>query len=131
MGSNYTYQIGLKISSLKKDIYPLYFSYVRLNHSLISIINGFESDVRLVLITNASRRSVLQILKYFKLSKMFNFIITSEDVTEPKPSPEGYLLGLKKLGVSSENCVAIEDSLIGVSAAKSAKIKVLKVTLFE
>ena len=47
----------------------------------------------------------------------FDVIVSSTDVTHPKPHPEAYLRAAELLGVRSEECVAIEDSGPGLAAA--------------
>lgn len=44
-------------------------------------------------------------------------LVTADDVTRPKPDPEGYLLAARLLGVAADACVALEDSDAGVRAA--------------
>ncbi|MFS8104217.1 HAD-IA family hydrolase [Lentzea alba] len=48
-------------------------------------------------------------------------IITSDDVTRGKPSPEGYLRAAAKLGLPIDACVIFEDSVNGVAAGLAAK----------
>ena len=50
----------------------------------------------------------------------FNVIITGDEIGEGKPSPAPYLRGTKKLGVSPEECIVIENAPIGIESAKSA-----------
>jgi len=47
-------------------------------------------------------------------------IVSADDVTRPKPHPEGFLLAAEKLGVAPALAVGIDDSPIGVAAAKEA-----------
>ena len=56
---------------------------------------------------------------------MLKHIITSDDVTQGKPSPQPYLLGAKKLNLAVEQCVVIEDAPIGVRAGKAAGMRVI------
>lgn len=56
---------------------------------------------------------------------MPKFIVTGDDVSEGKPSPQPYLIGAKQLGVSAEDCVIIEDAPIGVKAGKAAGMRVI------
>ena len=44
-------------------------------------------------------------------------IITAEDVTSGKPSPEGYQRAATILGVPPEDCVVFEDAEAGLQAA--------------
>lgn len=45
------------------------------------------------------------------------------EVVHDKPAPDIYVLTAKKLGVRPDECIVIEDSTAGVSAAKSAGMK--------
>jgi beta-phosphoglucomutase-like phosphatase (HAD superfamily) len=50
-----------------------------------------------------------------------------DEVANGKPAPDIYLLAVKRLGVSAERCLALEDSLPGVEAAERAGLTVLMV----
>lgn len=52
-------------------------------------------------------------------------IFTSDDVINPKPAPDLYLLALKTLGRSAEECLVVEDSRTGMQAAVAAGLKVV------
>ncbi|MVU82431.1 HAD-IA family hydrolase [Nocardia sp. ET3-3] len=53
--------------------------------------------------------------------------ITAESVTLSKPDPEGFLKGAAELGLPPEDCLVFEDSEAGISAAKSAGMRVVGV----
>ncbi len=55
--------------------------------------------------------------------KYFQCIVSGEDVSSPKPSPECYLLALNKLGVEAPRTLVFEDSNPGCRSAISAKCK--------
>lgn len=59
-------------------------------------------------------------MKKAKIDDFFALVYTREDAKEIKPNPEIYLRVMKELGVSAEECLAFEDSLIGIEAAKRA-----------
>ena len=52
-------------------------------------------------------------------------LVSSDDVNQGKPDPEAYLLGAKRLGVSAESCVVVEDSPVGIIAGKKAGMQVI------
>jgi HAD superfamily hydrolase (TIGR01509 family) len=56
-------------------------------------------------------------------------IVTREDVTHGKPEPDIFLLAAQRLGVPPENCLVIEDSPHGVTAAQRAGMKVIGLSL--
>lgn len=52
----------------------------------------------------------------------FSVIVTGDEVTHGKPHPEPYLTAAHALGVSPEECVALEDSIPGVTSAVAAGV---------
>ena len=79
-----------------------------------------------VIVTSGSYDLVKARLKAINLP-LPTYLITADDVKQGKPSPEPYLTGVKKLGLTPDQCVVIEDSPIGVRAGKAAGIKVIGV----
>ncbi len=61
------------------------------------------------------------------LLDMFHAIVTRDDVTNPKPHPEPYLLAAQQLGIAPADCLAIEDSHTGVRAAHAAGMQTVMV----
>jgi HAD superfamily hydrolase (TIGR01509 family) len=57
----------------------------------------------------------------------FETVVTYDDVSEPKPSPEIFELVLNRLGVKAEDAIVLEDSANGVLAAHRADIRVVAV----
>ena len=59
------------------------------------------------------------------LTEYFNEnIFTASEVKQPKPAPDLFLYAAKLMGFKPKDCVVIEDSIPGVTAAVNAKIKV-------
>jgi HAD superfamily hydrolase (TIGR01509 family) len=57
-----------------------------------------------------------------RLSKL-DVVMAGDDVTEKKPDPMIYNVARERIGIAPENCIVIEDSLIGLQAAKAAGMK--------
>ncbi|MCI8384055.1 MAG: HAD family phosphatase [Clostridia bacterium] len=64
------------------------------------------------------------IIKKAKLQDFFTLIYSKGAVKEQKPSPEIHHKILEKLELKPEECLIIEDSLIGVESANNANIEV-------
>ena len=64
-------------------------------------------------------------LKQTGLFEYFDKIITATMVKEGKPSPDIYQYACKELGLSPEECLAVEDSPNGVMSAYRAGCKVV------
>lgn len=83
---------------------------------------------KLAICSGSMRNEIMAVLTKFKqgeLQTYFDTIVTSEDIQQGKPSPEGYLLTAKRLNVSPRQCVVIEDTPHGVEAAKAAGMYVI------
>ncbi len=66
-------------------------------------------------------------MKKAKIYDIFSVIYSKEDVKNKKPDPEVHYKILEKLDVKPEECLIVEDSLIGVKAAKNAGIEVVAI----
>lgn len=87
----------------------------------IELIKRLHSQqIPLAITTSASKEGTLLILKKAEIDTLFKVIVSKEDCTNLKPHPEPYILTAAKLGIAPEFCVAIEDTSLGVEAAKAA-----------
>jgi beta-phosphoglucomutase-like phosphatase (HAD superfamily) len=94
-----------------------------------------QLGLRRVVVTSSTHRQMHIILtRLFEsidrntaYQSYFDDIVTGDDVTETKPAPDLYLLALRKLGLSADECFALEDTHVGVSAAVAAGIRCLAV----
>lgn len=57
-----------------------------------------------------------------RLNKL-DIIVAGDDVSKKKPDPMIYNVASQKLGIKPENCVVVEDSIVGLRAAKAAGMK--------
>jgi HAD superfamily hydrolase (TIGR01509 family) len=87
-----------------------------------------KGNFKLGLISSAPMENIDLTLSELDLAGIFNCIVSGQDVSESKPSPQIYLLAAEKLGTAPSDCVVIEDSPLGVKAAKTAGMKCLAVT---
>ena len=98
------------------------------------ILHTQTRHLPLAIVTGALREEVEYILQKANLRQYFRVIVDGSDVENCKPEPDGYLLALKKLNqlnpelcLQPWECLAIEDTPIGIAAAKNAGIQVLGV----
>ncbi|NHN84995.1 HAD-IA family hydrolase [Acetobacter musti] len=77
--------------------------------------------------TSSSRFRTDHHLQLVGLLDRFDAIVTRDDVSAGKPSPEPYLTAAQKIGIPPEYCLALEDSHSGARAAHAAGIRVIVV----
>jgi len=54
-----------------------------------------------------------------------NVLISADDVARGKPDPEPYLKGAQRLAVAPQECLVIEDAVLGIQAAHAAGMKAI------
>ena len=83
-----------------------------------------EMKLRLAVATSSVSASARPFLERTGVKTFFDVILTGDEVQQGKPHPDIYLRTAKKLAVSSQACLVIEDALAGIAAAKAAKMRV-------
>lgn len=79
------------------------------------------------LVTSSRRADAHAKLGKVGLAASFAHVVTLEDVSDPKPAPEPYLLAARLLGVAPARCLVFEDSEAGSEAAHRAGCVVVQV----
>jgi len=69
--------------------------------------------------SNSIRKSIELFLEYANIDGE-EFIISNQDVINPKPDPEMYLKAMQLLQFSKEEILIVEDSPVGIQAAQAA-----------
>lgn len=92
-----------------------------------TFIKELKSRGYTLAIASTTRRNNLNIyrtinenfLKKAPIDTYFSPVYAREDAVKTKPDPEIYLKVMETLGVSAEECLIFEDSLIGLESAKA------------
>jgi len=108
-----------KIIKIKRSVYFNYLDQVFINDSLVQILRILKKQIPIALVTSASKSSVTILLAHKNLNTLFDLTITSDDVEHQKPNPQAYELAAARLKVSPEECIIMEDSAVGITAAKA------------
>ncbi|MDR7896981.1 HAD family phosphatase [Thermosynechococcus sp. JY1334] len=90
------------------------------------------AQLKIAIVTGALRSDVDLALERGNLTGIVDCIISAESVERGKPYPDPYLraiAALQALGgdLTAADCLAIEDTLVGVQSAREAGVKVLGV----
>jgi len=62
---------------------------------------------------------------------LFDAVLESDGIRAPKPDPEIFLLAARAVGTRPEECLAFEDAVQGVRAARAAGMLVVALTTTE
>jgi HAD superfamily hydrolase (TIGR01509 family) len=88
---------------------------------LLDLLDWLETHgYRKAVATSSRRRFKDIIFDHLDLHGRFEVVVTGGEVSEGKPSPEIYQRAVSDLGLLAEQCVVLEDSGVGLTAAKRA-----------
>jgi len=98
-----------------------------------AFVRAAAARVPLAIASGALRREIELILAQAGLADLFTAIVSAEDVSLGKPSPEGFLRALERLrgrlpDLAPRDCLVVEDSQPGVESARRAGMRCLAVT---
>ena len=86
-----------------------------------------KDGYKIGLCTNSIRKTSITVLAKLGLAEYMDFILSGEDVTNPKPHPEIYWTAISKMSVLPEETLIVEDSPYGLLAASRSKSYILRV----
>ena len=75
---------------------------------------------RLAVASNSVRNSVEMMMEKSNLIQYVEFLLSNQDVKNPKPHPEIYQTAISRLGLQPKECLIVEDNFNGIKAAKDS-----------
>ena len=75
---------------------------------------------KLAVASNSIRNTIDVMMEKANLNRYLDLIVSAEDVKNPKPAPEIYVLAMRSLGLNPENCLIVEDNENGIKAAEAS-----------
>jgi phosphoglycolate phosphatase/beta-phosphoglucomutase len=93
------------------------------------------TGLKIAVVSSAMRSDLEYVLNRAGLAANFELIVAGDDLMASKPEPDGYFLALERLNqqdpdlnLQPRECLAVEDTFVGIEAAKKAGIQVVGVT---
>ena len=127
------YRFPIDLADAKRRTYEIYLELVPTR------LSAFEGAVELVLACRGAglRVAVASSADRIKIDanlhriglppRVWDAIVTGEDVEHKKPAPDIFLAAARKLGLDPRQCVVVEDAINGVQAAKAAGMRCVAV----
>ena len=103
----------------------------QMHYDYIEGLQDFLADLRrkgvkTAIVTSSNRQKMDSVYRSRpELPLIFDAILTSEDFSESKPSPQCYLRAAERLGIEPKDCVVFEDSFNGLRSGRSAGMYVV------
>ena len=116
------------ICQQKQKFTTVLFSKIKENKNLKkNLLKLKKKNIKIALASNAISLTVNNVLNRLKIKKLFDVIMSADDVSLPKPHPEIYWKIMTNLNAIPANTVIVEDSPVGRRAAKNSMCKLIEV----
>lgn len=95
---------------------------------LTSTISRLKQEGYILYIaSNAIKDTIVAAVNKLGIAGFFDYILSNEDVVNPKPHPQIYLKAMVHAGVSPEETLIVEDSKTGRQSAQASKAHLCEV----
>ncbi|UQS84189.1 HAD family hydrolase [Bombilactobacillus thymidiniphilus] len=102
--------------------HPLVYPTV-LNPDVKSVLCWLQKQhITVALASASSLKEVRRMLRECNLTAYFQVVLSGEEIKHNKPAPDIYWQAINKLQLPSQQCRVVEDSAIGIQAAKAANL---------
>lgn len=78
------------------------------------------TSYKLAVATSTSRTRAVKLLKLAGVYNCFDYVLCGDEVTHSKPDPEIFLKTAHQLQCKPDQCLVLEDSILGITAARHA-----------
>ncbi|WP_372949321.1 HAD family hydrolase [Mariniphaga sp.] len=119
-----------KIGHFKEAEYEKIMHKMKPVEPVVELVKKYHGKLPMAVGTGGYKRLAWKSLEILGLENYFEILVSSEDVTHPKPHPETFLKCAELLGVEPEFCQVFEDGDLGIQAANAAGMMSTLVTDF-
>ena len=117
-----------ELRQLRSPVYlQLLESEVKLMPYVEEALTRLFPHFSLTVATNSNREHLDAVLRRMNIAHFFPMTVARQDYQQAKPQPDAFLTAAAKLGLTPTQCVVIEDTYKGVTAANSAGIRCIAV----
>jgi len=91
----------------------------------LAAVRRLSGRAPMAVVSGASRVEVSDAIDGLALRPAFRFLLGAEDYPRGKPDPEPYLTAARRLGVSPQGCLVLEDAEPGILSGRAAGARVI------
>ena len=117
-----------EIGYLKEGEYEKIMHKMKPVTPVVELAKKYHGKLPMAVGTGGYKRLAWKTMKILELDQIFDILVSSEDVSNPKPHPETFLKCAELLGVAPRYCQVFEDGEPGIKAAKAAGMMYTLVT---
>lgn len=92
-----------------------------------SVLHSLSIEYTLGIVTSGSKTRVVNDLDRLAIAERFSIVITGDDISEPKPSPQSLLLALDELSLAPDEAVYVGDAHADFEMSRAAGVRFIGV----
>jgi HAD superfamily hydrolase (TIGR01509 family) len=116
------------IGNLKEDEYEKIMHKMKPIIPVVELAKKYHGKLPMAVGTGGYNRLAWKTMKILGLDKYFDVLVSSDEITHPKPDPETFLKCAELLGVDPADCEVFEDADLGIQAANAGGMMATLVT---
>ena len=107
----------------------MYRSELQVVHCVVDVLEALKArGLSMSIGSNSPKARVELAVELTGIAPYFDRIITYQDVKKGKPAPDVFVKAAERAGMAPVQCLVVEDSETGVTAAVAAKIRTVGFT---
>ena len=115
------------VAFAKREAFLRRLGSVTLIDEVAAFAESLRGKVSMAVASGGSRMVVEKTLAIVGISDWFDEVVTADDVSEGKPSPDIFIKAAQLMGVDPSKCLVLEDAPAGILAAQRAGMQVIAV----
>jgi beta-phosphoglucomutase-like phosphatase (HAD superfamily) len=94
---------------------------------VVGVVRANAGRIPMAVASGGTRRTIELVLDRLNIRRLFQAVVTSEDVARQKPAPDIFLEAARRIGVQPRLCRAYEDTELGMQAIRAAGMEAVDV----
>jgi beta-phosphoglucomutase-like phosphatase (HAD superfamily) len=117
----------LAVAHEKESEYLPLIAQVEPINTVVGVAREHFGKIPMAVASGGTRKIIEQVLEHLGIRKLFNAVVTSEDIVNQKPAPDIFLEAARRIGVLPRLCRAYEDTDLGMQAIRAAGMEAVDV----
>lgn len=117
-----------EVGHFKESEYEKIMHKMKPIEPVVELAKKYHGILPMAVGTGGYHRLAWKTMNILGLEKYFDILVSTEDVTRPKPFPDTFLKCAELLGVEPSVCEVFEDAQLGIQAAKAGGMMATLVT---
>jgi len=118
---------NLAVAKDKEAEYLALTEQIQPIEAIVRIAREHHGKIPMAVASGGSRRVIEHVLARVGLLRLFDAVVTNEDIVNQKPAPDIFLEAARRIGVAPQHCRAYEDTDLGMQAIRAAGMEAVDV----